>query len=192
MRRSIIACCLLLLVPAFARSAAAENSAKAPVAATVPAQPSDYYHLNFLVEQLDAAGKIVNSRSYSTTVSTGSHAAIMLKTGSRIPIATGEYSANGGASSQANTQFQYINLGIQIVVSHAQEVGRQLAFDLRAELSSVGGEAEIAQVHEPIIRQNTWQSPVLIPIGKPTVVFKSDEMDSKGSTQILVTATRLE
>ena len=189
MRRSILIFCLLLVMPAFARNAAGEDTAKAPAAA--PAQPAHYYHLNFVVEQLDATGKIVNSRSYLATVVTGlPYETTDIKTGSRVPIASGEYSA--GLGGKINTQFQYIDLGIRIIVRDAREVGRQLAFAVVANLSNVGGQTEISQVREPIIRQYTWQSPVLIPIGKPTVIFKSDEMDSKASTQIVVTATRLE
>jgi hypothetical protein len=47
------------------------------------------------------------------------------------------------------------------------------------------------KVHQPTIRQNRWQAVVLIPIGQPTVVFTSDALDSKGSMQLVVTATRL-
>jgi len=47
-------------------------------------------------------------------------------------------------------------------------------------------------INQPIIRQNKWQGICLIPTGKPTVVFSSDSLDSKGSTRILVTATPLQ
>lgn len=40
-----------------------------------------------------------------------------------------------------------------------------------------------------MISQNTWQSRVLVPIGKRTVVFTSDSLDSKGSTRVVVTVT---
>jgi hypothetical protein len=33
---------------------------------------------------------------------------------------------------------------------------------------------------------------VLIPIGKPSVVFTSDSLDNKGSMQLVVTATPLQ
>jgi hypothetical protein len=43
-----------------------------------------------------------------------------------------------------------------------------------------------------VIRQNTWVGPVVIPVGKPTVVFSSDALESKGGMQVSVTATLLE
>jgi hypothetical protein len=42
------------------------------------------------------------------------------------------------------------------------------------------------------MRQNKWEAVVLIPIGKSTVVFSSDDLDNKGSMQMLVTATLLQ
>jgi len=47
-------------------------------------------------------------------------------------------------------------------------------------------------VHQPVVRQNKWQAAVLIPVGKPTVVFTSDALDSKGTMQLVVTATSLQ
>ncbi len=58
--------------------------------------------------------------------------------------------------------------------------------------SSVAHQTEVAGVGEPVIRQNVWDSTVLVPIGKPTVVFSSDDLDSKGKMQVEVTATRVE
>lgn len=73
-------------------------------------------------------------------------------------------------------------------VRNAHEVDHELSFDLTADLSSLG-EPTDATVHQPVIRQNRWQAAVLIPIGKATAVFKSDDLDNKGSTRVLVTAT---
>ena len=189
MRKTTIVCCLLLLIPAFAHKAVAQESAKAPAAAAAPAQPVHYYHLDFVVEELDAAGKTINTRSYSTTVSTAPHSPMSIRTGSRIPIATGSYQA-GLPVSAANMQYQYIEAGVNLDVHDAHEVDRELAFNLTADLSSVAPASD-ANLHQPVIRQNRWQALVLIPIGKPTPVFKSDSVDSKGATRIVVTATPL-
>jgi type II secretory pathway component GspD/PulD (secretin) len=87
-------------------------------------------------------------------------------------------------------QFQYQDVGVNIDVKPAHEIGRQLSFDLRADITSAADNVEIdTKIHEPIVRQNKWQAVVLIPIGKPTVVFTSDTLDSKGSMQLVVTAT---
>lgn len=188
MRKIVFFCSILLLVPFVALKAGAQQTGGKQPATAAPDQPVHYYHFDFVVEDLDAAGKVVNSRSYSTTVDTESHSLTSIRTGSRIPIVT--------ETVAGNAQFTYIDLGVEMDVRDVHEVGRQLAFDLTANLS---GEASVVSLkgstdtqQEPVIRQNKWASKVLIPIGKRTIVFTSDSLDSKGSTRIVVTATPIE
>ncbi len=194
MRKITLVFCLLFFTLSFENRTFAQDTGntqpvpKAQDTAKPPAQPVHYYHIDFLVEELGSDGKPTNSRTYSTTICTETHSTVSLRTGSKIPIATGSFEA----SSKASTQFQYIDIGVNFDVHNAHEVNQQLAFVLTADLSSVASYADLAAVHEPIIRQNAWQASVLIPVGKPTVVFKSDNLDSKGSTQVLVTATPLQ
>jgi len=92
-----------------------------------------------------------------------------------------------------NTQFQYQDVGVHIDVRYVHEIGRLLTLNLAADISSLGGSAPIGtNLHQPIMRQNKWEAVVLIPIGKSTVVFSSDDLDNKGSMQMLVTATLLQ
>ena len=185
MRKIVFFCSILLLIPVAASQAKAQETANKQATTAAPAEPVHYYHFDFVVEELDQAGKVVNSRSYSTTVSTEPHYLTSIRTGSRVPVITG----SGGGS----TQFQYIDLGVQLDVRDVHEVGQKLAFDLTANLN---GESSTPppdpNLHEPVIRQNKWGSRVLIPIGKRAVVFTSDSLDSKGSTRVAVTATPVE
>jgi hypothetical protein len=161
-----------------------------------PASPQHFYRLHFAVAELDGAGKVINTRTYEETVATtGAGHSVgdqQIKTGSRVPIATGSYAASGDPAKLANTQFQYIDLGVNLDVREATEHGEMLGFRLKAEVSSVARQTEIGGVGEPVIRQNVWDSTVLISIGKPTVVFSSDDLDSKGKMQVEVTATKVE
>jgi hypothetical protein len=161
-----------------------------------PVSPQHFYRLHFAVAELDGAGKVTNTRTYEETVSTtGAGHSVgdqQIKTGSRVPIATGSYAAGADAARLANTQFQYIDLGVNLDVREATEHGEMLGFRLKAEVSSVARQTEIDGVGEPVIRQNVWDSSVSIPVGKPTVVFSSDDLDSKGKMQVEVTATRVE
>jgi hypothetical protein len=183
MRKVVLICSILLLMPlAVSRASAQETTSKQPANAA-PAEPVHYYHFDFVVEDLDAAGKVVNSRSYTTTVDTEPHYLTSLRAGSRIPIVTG--------TGAGNTQFQYIDLGVELDVRDVHEVGRQLSFDLTANLSGESSPPD-PNFREPVIRQNKWASRVLIPVGKRTVVFSSDSLDNKGSTRVQVTATQLE
>jgi hypothetical protein len=194
MRKITIFCCLLLLTLPFGHRTPAQDAGNAPQAAKAqdtakpPAPPVHYYHLDFVVEEVGSDGKPVNSRTYSTTVNTSSpRGGMSIRTGSRIPISTGSF--NDGKTQ--NMQFQYENVGVYIDVGEAHEIDRELALNVSTELTSLAAAAD-PDTRQPVIRENKWQAPILIPIGKPSVVFTSDSLDSKGSTRVVVTATLLQ
>ncbi len=187
MRKTTLLCFLLLSSLALPALTRAQDADKTTEAAKGSEPPPHYYHLVFLVQDLDGAGKPTNSRTYTTSVSTDRHFTGQIRTGSRFPIATGSSGSGAGMS----TQFQYVDLGVNFDLMHVVEVGREISIDLSAELSSMA-DARDPSLHQPVIRQNRWHAPVLLPIGKPTVVFTSDSLDSKGSLQVTATATLLE
>jgi hypothetical protein len=41
----------------------------------------------------------------------------------------------------------------------------------------------------PTVRQNVWQSDVVVPLKKPTLLFASENLDAKTQMQVEVTAT---
>ncbi|MDE3163782.1 MAG: hypothetical protein KGL64_11030 [Acidobacteriota bacterium] len=190
MRKAVPLTLLFISLLVLPRLVTAQDSSKPaePPAATEPAP--HYYHLDFAVQELDGAGKPINSRTYTTSVSTDRHFTGSIRTGSRIPVATGAFET-GKDQPLTNVQFQYVDVGVSFDLSHVVEVGPTLAIDLSAEISSIADSLD-ARIHQPIIRQNRWRAPVLVPLGKPTVVFKSDSLDSKGSLQVTVTAKPLE
>lgn len=199
MRKTAI-CCLLLLTLPFMGRVFAQDGPKTPEASAIPetaqtpASPVRYYHLDFAVRELGEDGKPVNSRSYFATVSTGRNtSSTNIRAGSKIPIATGAYMAG---NQQPNLQFQYQDVGVNIDIGpdRTEEIGSRLALFLTMEISSLASSAHLGGpngVEQPVIRQNRWRGPVLIPIGKPTTVFSSEYTDSKGSMQVVVTATPL-
>jgi hypothetical protein len=189
MRKTALLCTLLLSMLTLPSLVRAQDADKPAESAKAAEPVTHYYHLVFVVQELDTSGKPSNSRSYTTSVSTDRHFSGQIRTGSRIPIATSG-SAEGTDKGLSNVQFQYVDVGVNFDLLHVVEVGNTLAIDLSADISSVA-EALDARIHQPIIRQNRWRSPVLIPLGKPTVVFSSDSLDSKGSLQVTVTATPL-
>ncbi len=190
MRKTALHCLLFVSLLVLPNLVCAQEASK-PAEPPASAEPAPhYYHLVFLVQELDAAGKPVNTRTYSTSVSTDRHFHGSIRTGSRIPIVTGAYDT-GKDQPLTNVQFQYIDVGVNFDLTHAMEIGHSLAIDLTAEISSNADSLD-ARIHQPIIRQNRWTAPVLVPLDKATVVFKSDSLDSKGSLQVTVTATPLE
>ena len=94
--------------------------------AAVSSAPNDgrHYQVVFVAQELEG-GKVINSRRYETDMTlqgpgsgTGS-----IRTGSKIPLATGSYS---GAQSQAQTQFTYIDVGRQFRLQ-SRTVWREIA-----------------------------------------------------------------
>jgi hypothetical protein len=174
MRKTAIFCCLMLLIPALGHRSFAQDASKAP-------EPAHYYHLDFVVEELGEDGKPVNSRTYSTTISTDRSDFGQIRTGSKIPVLSGA----------DNKDMQYMDVGVNIDTRAAREIGHQLALVITADVSSLATTEGGLPAH-PVIHQNRWQSNILIPIGKSTVVFSSENLENKGKMQLMVTATPLQ
>ena len=175
---------LLVFVAAPALAIAQDAASGAP---SGPKPPDHFYKLNMTVEELNDAGQPSNSRTYSAIIETGPGSQ-EIRTGSRVPIATG---TEGGGT---NVQFQYIDVGVNVDVRKVEEIGDKLSFTLVADVSSIAPMEKMTGqlAGEPVIRQNKWNSSVLIPIGKPIVVFSADDLVDKGRMQVQVTATRVD
>jgi hypothetical protein len=187
MRKFTMICCVLILVLSTQHKAPAQDAPKTQETAKAPEPLPQYFRLEFVVQELGTDGKPVNSRSYTGTASTGrGDGMISVRTGSRIPVVTG---SSSGATNEKNVQ--YLDVGVNIDARDVHEVDGMLAAHINAEISSLAAQAGASEPSSPIIRQTRWQAPVLIPIHKPTVVFTSDDLDSKGSTQLVVIATAL-
>jgi hypothetical protein len=197
MRKIAISCLLLLTLPFAGRVFAQgeqQAASKAPESAKAAEPPAHFYHIDLVVKEIGEDGKPTNSRNYSCTVSTARGEREQVRIGSKVPIATGSFMTNS-ANAEVNTQFQYQDVGVSFDVSDVHEMGEKLAMDLQASISGVGTNVRFGGengITEPIVRQNRWQAPVLIPIGKPTTVFTSDDTDTKGGMQVVVTATPLQ
>jgi general secretion pathway protein D len=77
-----------------------------------------------------------------------------LRIGDRIPIATGSYSPGtvSGGSAVVNTQFQYIDVGVNIdITPHIHE--HEVTLKMSLEISSVTGSQDIGGITEPVIGQ---------------------------------------
>ncbi len=188
MRKIAICSFLLLTLPLAARVIAqdapkASDVSKAPDTATAPEQPVHYYHLDLVVRELDDSGKPVNSRAYSCTVSTFRHESESIRVRSTIPTGTG------------SDTHSHIQLGVNFDLHEVHEVGSNLAMDFDASIDGSGANPQVdgqTIPASPVIRWNSWHTTALIPIGKPTVVITSDDLDGKGSMQVMLTATLLQ
>jgi len=81
-----------------------------------------------------------------------------LKIGDRIPIATGSFQAGagvsgGGISPLVNTQFQYLDVGVNIDITPQIHSNREVTLKMVLEVSSVTGVQNIGGISQPTIGQ---------------------------------------
>jgi hypothetical protein len=137
--------------------------------------------------QIGADGKVTSSHSYSTIVVANSAPppTSRIRSNDRVPIAV-------GSPSSGNTEYQYQDVGTNIDSFSAKLTGNQLTVNLSASLSEVAkNEAATEKRIPPVIRQLSWQSDVMVTVGKPTIVFTSDNPSDTGKTELELTATEI-
>jgi hypothetical protein len=145
------------------------------------AVPKKFYQLNFKVQELENE-RVINSRSYSMILRGGAAERGAIRAGQKVP-----YSSSSGVS----TQWQQIDIGVNIDCRKLEESGDRVSLIILAEISSVmenHGEGN-PPPSVPIIRQNRWESTVLLQLKQPTVLFSSDDLGSKRKMQLLLTVT---
>ena len=74
-----------------------------------------------------------------------------LKIGDRIPIATGSF--QNGVGGGVNTQFQYLDVGVNIDITPYIHAGNDVTLKMSLEVSSVTGETSVGGITEPTIGQ---------------------------------------
>ena len=98
-----------------------------------------------------------------------------LKIGSRIPIATGSFSNGVGGSAlggigAVQTQFQYIDVGVNIDMKPTIHYDRDVTLKLKIEVSSKSGDVSISGVTEPIISQRTVDQVIRLKEGEVNIL----------------------
>ncbi len=74
-----------------------------------------------------------------------------LKIGNRVPIATGSFQSGFGGS--VNTQFQYLDVGVNIDITPYVHAGNEVTLKMSLEISSVTGVQNIGGFNQPTIGQ---------------------------------------
>jgi hypothetical protein len=143
------------------------------------AVPAKFYKLDFVVKEVEA-GKVLNTRSYSATVSASADHNCRIRTGNRVPVPT---------VSASPSTYTYLDVGVNIDCFHMKESQGELSLDIQADISSLMQETASPPSLPPIVRQNKWGSTVIVPLKKPTVVFSSDDVTGKRQMQLELTAT---
>ena len=79
-----------------------------------------------------------------------------LKIGDRVPVATGSFQpgiGGVGINPLVNTQFQYIDVGVNIDITPRIHADREVTLKLTLEISSVTGQSSIGGISQPVIGQ---------------------------------------
>ncbi|HEY2858971.1 MAG TPA: cohesin domain-containing protein [Terracidiphilus sp.] len=102
-----------------------------------------------------------------------------LKVGEKIPYATGSFSSGiggvGGASSlggypSAETQFQFIDVGVNIEITPTVHWDRDVTLKMKIEVTAQAGSSTISGVTEPIIAQKTTEETVRLREGEVNIL----------------------
>jgi general secretion pathway protein D len=96
-----------------------------------------------------------------------------MKIGSRIPIATGSYStgtSTSSVSSLVNTQFQYIDVGVNIEMTPTIHYDGDVTLKMKIEVSSENGSVTISSVTEPIIDQKVVDQVIRLHEGEASIL----------------------
>jgi general secretion pathway protein D len=97
-----------------------------------------------------------------------------LKIGERIPIATGSFSSPtasaAAASPLVNTQFQYIDVGVNIEMQPTIHFDGDVSLKLKVEISSETGSTTISGVTEPIIGQQSVEEAIRLKEGESNIL----------------------
>jgi type II secretory pathway component GspD/PulD (secretin) len=134
-------------------------------------RPKKNYRLTYTVSEKDG-GKLVRTEHYAMVMASGQ--TTTLKQGSKVPVATGTYSAGGTTPVGVQTQFTYIDVGMNFDAT-LTEMGDNAMLKSSVEQSSVAPEkSDVAGVQEPIIRQSSLRSTSLLAPNKPQVLGSLD------------------
>ena len=97
-----------------------------------------------------------------------------MKIGSRIPIATGSYSAPGLAATAAigyaQTQFQYQDVGVNIEMTPSVHYDHDVTVKIKIEVSAESGSTTIEGVTEPIISQRVVDQVIRLREGEASIL----------------------
>lgn len=95
-----------------------------------------------------------------------------LKIGSKIPIATGSFASGTttAVSALVNTQFTYIDVGVNIDMTPTVHNDRDITLKMKIEVTSQSGSVTISSVTQPIISQRSVEHVIQLKEGEPSIL----------------------
>lgn len=98
-----------------------------------------------------------------------------LKIGDRVPVATGSFQAGVGVSTNSvsplvNTQFQYIDVGVNVDITPHIHPNRDVSMKVSVEVSAVTGQSNIGGISQPIISQRKVDHEIRLKEGEVSIL----------------------
>jgi len=92
-----------------------------------------------------------------------------LKIGDRVPVATGSFQpgiGGVGINPLVNTQFQYLDVGVNIDITPRVHAGREISLKLSLDVSAVTSYVSIGGINQPVIGQRKIEHEVRLKDGE--------------------------
>jgi general secretion pathway protein D len=92
-----------------------------------------------------------------------------LKIGDRVPVATGSFQpgiGGVGINPLVNTQFQYLDVGVNIDITPKVHAGREVTLKISMDISSVTGQSNIGGISQPVIGQRKIEHEIRLKEGE--------------------------
>jgi general secretion pathway protein D len=92
-----------------------------------------------------------------------------LKIGERVPVATGSFQpgiGGVGINPLVNTQFQYLDVGVNIDVTPKVHAGNEVTLKVSMDISSVTGTSNIGGISQPVIGQRKIEHEIRLKEGE--------------------------
>jgi general secretion pathway protein D len=96
-----------------------------------------------------------------------------LKIGDRVPVATGSFQpgiGGVGINPLVNTQFQYLDVGVNIDITPHVHAGREVTLKIVMDISSVTGQSSIGGISQPIIGQRKIEHEIRLKDGEANLL----------------------
>jgi general secretion pathway protein D len=96
-----------------------------------------------------------------------------LKIGDRVPVATGSFQpgiGGVGINPLVNTQFQYLDVGVNIDITPRVHAGREITLKMTLDISAVTSHVSIGGIDQPVIGQRKIEHEIRLKDGEVNLI----------------------
>src|SRR5208337_4403846 len=96
-----------------------------------------------------------------------------LKIGDRVPVATGSFQpgiGGVGINPLVNTQFQYLDVGVNIDITPRVHAGREVSLKMTMDISAVTSYQDIGGISQPVIGQRKIENEIRLKDGEVSLL----------------------